>query len=45
VKERTVEGAKRTVTSRAHLLTVRCVRCTRCSVSWHRFFSGNVRTR
>jgi len=33
---RTDEGAIRPVTHRAHLLPVRCVRCTRCGVSWHR---------
>jgi len=36
VKGRTDEGVKRPVTRRARLLAVRCARCTRCGVSWHR---------
>jgi len=36
------EGAKRPVTRRASLLAVRCARCTRCGISWHRCAPGAV---
>jgi len=32
----TDEGEKRPVTCHSRLLVVRCVRCARCGVSWHR---------